>query len=103
VDGRGSALPLAKEKSEMVPGMTERERLAADVQRLEWLADATLGPGRHSQPPGADVPSGSRYAVPLGLCRRGFAMVHGLHQRIRTIRPRPVWTLPDEAPGQELA
>jgi hypothetical protein len=32
----------------MVPGMTERERLAADVQRLEWLADAVLGPPRPS-------------------------------------------------------
>jgi hypothetical protein len=28
----------------MVPGMTERERCAADAQRLAWLADATLGP-----------------------------------------------------------
>ena len=28
----------------MVPGMTERERLAADVRLYSWLADATLGP-----------------------------------------------------------
>jgi hypothetical protein len=29
-----------KEVSSMVPGMTERERLAADVRRLDWLAEA---------------------------------------------------------------
>ena len=34
----------------MVPGMTERERLAADLRRLEWLADAQLGPTRVSWP-----------------------------------------------------
>jgi hypothetical protein len=32
----------------MVPGLSERERLAADVQRQEWLADAVLGPTRPS-------------------------------------------------------
>jgi hypothetical protein len=32
----------------MVPGLSERERLATDVQRLEWLADAVLGPTRPS-------------------------------------------------------
>jgi hypothetical protein len=87
----------------MVPGMSERERLAADVQRLEWLAEATLGPGRVSRPPRPAVPSGSPYIVPLGLCRRGFALAHGLGQRIHTIRPRSVWALPSEAPGQEIA
>jgi hypothetical protein len=30
----------------MVPGMTERERLSASAQRLDWLSDATAGPGR---------------------------------------------------------
>jgi hypothetical protein len=87
----------------MVPGMTERERLAADVQRLEWLADATLGPRLLSPPPRLSIPSGSRYAVPLGLCHRGFAIAHGLGQRIRIIRPRSVWSLPGEAPGREIA
>lgn len=27
----------------MVPGMTERERLAADIRRAEWLIEAALG------------------------------------------------------------
>lgn len=31
----------------MVPGMTERERLAVDLQRLAWLADARLGSASH--------------------------------------------------------
>ena len=32
----------------MVPGMTERERLMTEVQRLEWLCDAVIGPARSS-------------------------------------------------------
>ena len=88
----------------MVPGMTERERLAADVQRLEWLADATLGPAQLARPPGPPaVPSGTRHSVPLGLCRRGFVLAHGVGQSIRTIRPRTVWPLPSDASGQEIA
>jgi hypothetical protein len=87
----------------MVPGMTKRERLAADVQRLEWLADATLGPRRLSRLPRPAVPSGNHHTVPLGFCRHGFAMAQGLSRRIRTIRPRSVWALPGEAPGQEIA
>jgi hypothetical protein len=86
----------------MVPGMTERERLAADVQRLEWLADAALGPRRFSRPLRPAVPSGRRHTVPLDLCR-GFALAHGLSRRIRTLRPGTVWALPTEAPGQEIA
>jgi hypothetical protein len=87
----------------MVPGMTERERLAADAQRLEWLADATLRPARISRPARPAVPSGSRSTVPLGFCRHGCALAHGLGWRIRTIRPRSVWALPSEAPGQQVA
>ena len=33
----------------MVPGLTERERLIADMQRLEWLCDAVIGPARSSE------------------------------------------------------
>jgi hypothetical protein len=87
----------------MVPGMSERERLAADMQRLEWLADAMLGPGRPSRPRGVAVPSGTRRTVPLGLCRRGFAIARDLNRRICTIRPRTEWSLPREVPDQEIA
>jgi hypothetical protein len=87
----------------MVPGMTERDRLVAEVQRLEWLADATLGPRRLSRARRPTVPSGSRYTVPLGLCRRGFALAHGLGRHIRTIRPASGWPLRGDAPSQESA
>lgn len=30
----------------MVPGITERERLAVEQRRLEWLADARFGPAQ---------------------------------------------------------
>ena len=87
----------------MVPGMSERERLAADMQRLEWLADALLGPRQLSRPRRPAVPSGTRRTVPLDLCRRGFAMAQELNRRIRTIRPRTGWSLPTDAPDQEIA
>ena len=86
----------------MVPGMSERERLAADMQRLEWLADAMLGPGQLSRPRGSAVPSGTRRTVPLDLCHRGLAMAQDLNRRIRTIRPRTGWSLPSDALSQEI-
>jgi hypothetical protein len=41
-------LSIPNVNSPMVPGLSERERRAADVQRLKWLADAVLGPARSS-------------------------------------------------------
>lgn len=32
--------PLAQRSADMVPGMTERDQLAADMRRAEWLAEA---------------------------------------------------------------
>jgi hypothetical protein len=88
----------------MVPGMTERETLAADVQRVEWLADAALGPTQMARPPGPPaVPSGSRYFVPLGLCRRNAALVHSLGRRIHAIRLRSAWSGAKDATGQPIA
>jgi hypothetical protein len=76
----------------MVPGMSERERLATEMQRMVWLADAVLGPSR--LPAGPIVPLGSRYDLLVGLCRRGIAMALGLGRRacrrsLRLIRPLP--------------
>ena len=88
----------------MVPGMTERERLAADVKRLEWLSDAVLGPRQPPRPPTPPgVPSGVRISVPLDLCRRGFTIVAGLGRRIRTTRPSLDWPPPTGVTGQERA
>jgi hypothetical protein len=33
-------------RAEMVPGLIERERLAADLRRAEWLAETAPGPAR---------------------------------------------------------
>jgi hypothetical protein len=87
----------------MVPGMTERERHAADMQRLEWLADAMLGPTQLPRPPGPPaVPSGTRHSVPLGLCRRNVALAHDLGQRILAIRLRSAWPAPKQATGHSI-
>jgi hypothetical protein len=64
--------------------MTERERLAADVARLEWLADARFGPAAVS-PPSA---SAETSRAPLGAWRRGLTAVVLLSQRVR-LRPDP--------------
>lgn len=56
----------------MVPGMTERERLAADVARLAWLVEARFGPANPiaapQRPPIAVSPlSGGRRALTAAL------------------------------------
>jgi hypothetical protein len=68
----------------MVPGMTERERRAADLQRLEWLADAVLGPPLPGGRP--IVPSGSRHSLPLAWRRRGITAALRLGRHLR-----PIW------------
>lgn len=70
----------------MVPGMNERERLAADVQRLEWLAEARLGPLLPRARP--IVPSGSRYSLPLASWGRGIASAVKLSRRAGQTRQR---------------
>ena len=56
----GVLIPRRSERtSTMVPGMTERERLITDMQRLEWLCDAVIGPARSSgrRPPRIGSPA----------------------------------------------
>lgn len=73
----------------MVPGMTERERLAVDLRRLEWLSDAVIGPARITYKPGsASISSGDRADLPLGIWRRGLASVLVLGKRVRLTQPR---------------
>jgi len=72
----------------MVLGMFERERLAADAQRLEWLAEASIGSVRlttslHQNHAGAGQPTASA----LSLWRRGLASAVVLGRRIR-LTPR---------------
>jgi hypothetical protein len=72
----------------MVPGMTERERLATDARRLEWLAEATLGPARieYATAPPSTEPR-RRLELPIGLWRRGLSSARVLGQRVRLIPP----------------
>jgi hypothetical protein len=59
------------ETSIMVPGMSERETRAADLQRLAWLADAVVGPPRR---PIRDVGApGNDASTPLAFFRRMLA------------------------------
>ena len=75
----------------MVPGMIERERLAADVRRGEWLADARIGPARlislPSQPRSGNGPHPS---LPLGLWRHGLSSALVLGRRLRLMQPGAV-------------
>jgi hypothetical protein len=79
----------------MVPGMTERERRAADMRRLEWLADAKVGPARVTWGPRRPAAvSASRPTLPIGLWRRGLASARINGQRLRLIRPGTDESLP---------
>jgi hypothetical protein len=72
----------------MVPGMAERDRLAADMRRIELLSDAVIGPSRMAYRPG--TPSNgykSRPVPPPGIWRRGFAWAQVLGQCVRLMRP----------------
>ena len=73
----------------MVPGMTERERLAADMRRLEWLSDAVIGPTWMAHESGLpEVASGSRPVLPFGTWRRGLASALVFGKRVRLLQPR---------------
>lgn len=68
----------------MVPGMTERERLAADVARLEWLAETRFGP----TPPVVATPASPRAVSPLSLCRRALTAAFLFGQGVRPLATR---------------
>jgi hypothetical protein len=72
----------------MVPGMTERDRRIADMVRLTWLADATVGPTRigFAATKSAASPK-PRWALPTALWRHGLASARILGQRIRLNQP----------------
>lgn len=64
----------------MVPGMSERERLAVGMQRTEWLAGAVPGP----RPPAgrAAMPFRTRHIVSPSSCRRELTTARVLVQRV---------------------
>jgi hypothetical protein len=87
----------------MVPGMTERERLAADMQRLEWLADSVVGPSRLPRSPTRDANrAGGNRQIPRGLCRKSPMWAQALWRRIGGLQPRSVWPSPKSASCQPI-
>ena len=73
----------------MVPGMTERERLIADMRRLEWLSDAVIGPARMSYESGlpeiaAVSSSASRSSVWLRRLASTLVFEKRVRIRVRT-------------------
>jgi hypothetical protein len=74
----------------MVPGMTERERLAADVRLCAWLADARFGPALTAVSPMARVTVTERpLELPRRLVRGALAVARGIGW---WLRPIPVGT-----------
>ena len=67
----------------MVPGMAERERLAADAQRLQWLAEARLGPIAIGETPLGEGRTAGPPLSPLRVRRLGLAVASLLGQRFR--------------------
>jgi hypothetical protein len=79
---RYQARSVAKETRAMVPGMTERERLAADVRLCTWLADATLGPTLTAgSPMMAATTSTPRSQQSSRLVRDGLALARVIVRR----------------------
>jgi hypothetical protein len=69
--------------------MVERERLAAEARRLEWLADAKLGPARLH--PAATRPLPDRAQGPpllVRLLRRGQWAAAAVGRSLRRVGPR---------------
>ena len=82
----------------MVPGMTERDRRIADAQRLEWLADAVVGPARMSNASNWPISGESHPSVRrLGFWRQLFFSALTQFRRIRMPEPRLGGTHPSFA------
>ncbi len=73
----------------VVTGMIERERRTADVQRLAWLADATLGPAL----PAAtrrDRRKEGHLSLRMKFRCRGFVLTPWFSQRVCLSRQRAI-------------
>jgi hypothetical protein len=81
----------------MVPGITERERRAAELQRLTWLAEARLGSAIVGDRPRPDVVS--RGLSPLGVWRRALTAACLLGQRLQPRASAPVAAPPAASPS----
>ena len=73
----------------MVPGMTERQSLDADMRHLEWPSNAVIGPAWMAHESGLpEVASGSRPVLPFGIWRRGLTSALVFGKRVRLLQPR---------------
>ena len=76
----------------MVPGMTERECLIADVRRTAWLADALTGPARIPRGLSQRQPTLGDGSLPSLLQRRrSYPSVRELRQLARMVRWKSNW------------
>lgn len=83
----------------MVPGMTERERLALDAQRIVWLAEAVTGPALVADSPVQRKPDvGERSLPPILQKRRPFPSVRELRQLVSLTRRRSIAPFPARTP-----
>ena len=79
----------------MVPRMTERDRQAADMQWIEWVASAVVGPTGLQRSPGRrPMPSVTRRSIPMGLCGTRLALVRVLGQSLDAIKHFSNWSGP---------
>jgi hypothetical protein len=75
----------------MVPGISERERLVADMQRLEWLADAYAGPAGNARAQRRTLASERSWpARAHGLATCAFTMGRHFCRRLHALRPSAV-------------
>ena len=85
----------------MVPGMTERERCAAGLRLLAWLADATRGL-THQATAAVGLPR-SHELEPQTVCRRAFALALRLRGPGRRFQLRAAARAPYAATKQMTA
>ena len=74
----------------MVPGMTERERLAAEQRRLEWLAAARFGPARLRPAPARCASEPARRHALIGSLKNGISAA--VLSVVRRVRPAQLET-----------
>ena len=78
----------------MVPGFTERERRAAERQRLELLAEVVIGPRKLTPARSQQVAITYVRTVQIGLWRRGIAAARLLGCRVGLASPLAIRKAP---------
>ena len=87
----------------MIPCCSERERHAADLQRLARRADATLGPSRFPSTTRIDGHGEKYLSRGVSFRCRGFSLTPWFVQRVCLNHQIAIWPIAPGAIGQELA